>query len=84
MSHFLMTLLSVLFFYLRWKEEAKSITTKFQEKSKEHRAKINALKKENNDLNKELLECQQELTKYKIQDVTRYDKICILLCCIFV
>lgn len=84
MSHFLMTLLSVPFFYLRWKEEAKSITTKFQEKSKEHRAKINSLRKENNDLNKELLECQQELTKYKIQDVPRYDKICILLCCIFV
>ncbi|KAK2583161.1 hypothetical protein KPH14_009184 [Odynerus spinipes] len=58
----------------KWKDEAKSITTKFQEKSKEHRAKINALRKENNELHKELLECQQELTKHKIQDVPRCSK----------
>ncbi|KAL2731063.1 myosin-11-like [Vespula squamosa] len=53
----------------KWKEEAKSMTTKFQEKSKEHRAKINALRKENEELNKQLFSCQQELTK--VQSVPR-------------
>ncbi|XP_035737293.1 sodium channel and clathrin linker 1-like isoform X1 [Vespa mandarinia] len=55
----------------KWKEEAKSMTTKFQEKSKEHRAKINALRKENEELNKRLFSCQQELTKHKVQSVPR-------------
>ncbi|XP_043682837.1 sodium channel and clathrin linker 1-like isoform X2 [Vespula pensylvanica] len=55
----------------KWKEEAKSMTTKFQEKSKEHRAKINALRKENEELNKQLFSCRQELTKHKIQSVPR-------------
>ncbi|XP_046835990.1 sodium channel and clathrin linker 1-like isoform X4 [Vespa crabro] len=63
----------------KWKEEAKSMTTKFQEKSKEHRAKINALRKENEELNKRLFSCQQELTKHKVQSVPRYVKIFILL-----
>lgn len=55
------------------------MTIKFQEKSKEHRAKINALRKENEELNKRLFSCRQELTKHKIQSVPRYVKIFISL-----
>lgn len=47
------------------------MTIKFQEKSKEHRAKINALRKENEELNKRLFSCRQELIKHKVQSVPR-------------
>ncbi|KAG7198609.1 hypothetical protein KM043_005970 [Ampulex compressa] len=48
----------------KWSDEAKSLTERFQAKTKELRSKINILRKENNELNKELLVCRQQLIGY--------------------
>ncbi|XP_043472398.1 rho-associated protein kinase 1-like [Leptopilina heterotoma] len=57
----------------RWKNEAKTLTSKFQTRSKELRSKINALRKENDNLNKELLSCRENLARYRVQAIHRYD-----------
>ena len=56
---------------IRWRDEAKSLTVKFQGKSKELRGKMNTLQKENNELHKELLNCKQQLAQHAIQDIQR-------------
>ncbi|XP_033215601.1 autophagy-related protein 23-like [Belonocnema kinseyi] len=58
----------------KWKEEAKLLTTKFQTRSKELRSKINALKKENDELNRELLSCRQQLARCRVQAIHRLDQ----------
>lgn len=57
----------------RWKNEAKTLTSKFQTRSKELRSKINALRKENDNLNKELLSCRENLARYRVQAIHRHD-----------
>ena len=56
----------------KWRDEAKCLTGKFQGKAKELRSKIIALQKENNELSKELLICNQQLTQYTLQDIQRF------------
>ncbi|XP_012288589.1 paramyosin [Orussus abietinus] len=58
----------------KWKAEAKSLTSSFQMKSKELRRKINALRKENEELNKELLACRYQLTQCRVKAIHRYDQ----------
>ncbi|XP_076760674.1 uncharacterized protein LOC143429110 [Xylocopa sonorina] len=58
----------------KWRDEAKSLTVKFQGKSKELRGKINSLQKENNELNKELLICKQQLAQDAMQDIQRFNE----------
>ncbi|XP_031839651.2 uncharacterized protein LOC116430106 [Nomia melanderi] len=57
----------------KWRDEAKSLTIKFQGKVKELRSKINALQKENNELSTELLTCKQQLAQYTLQDIQRFN-----------
>lgn len=57
----------------RWKNEAKSLTAKFQIRSKELRSKINALRKENDKLNKELLSCREHLSICRYQAIHKFD-----------
>lgn len=57
--------------HFRWRDEAKSLTVKFQGKSKELRGKINFLQKENNELNRELLTCKQQLAQHAIEDIQK-------------
>ncbi|XP_076236872.1 uncharacterized protein LOC143180793 isoform X2 [Calliopsis andreniformis] len=56
----------------KWRDEAKSLTAKFQGKAKELRAKISILQKENNELSKELLTCKQQLAQFTLEDIQRY------------
>lgn len=58
----------------KWRDEAKSLTVKFQGKSKELRGKMNTLQKENNELHKELLNCKQQLAQHAIQDIQRINE----------
>ena len=58
-------------FCFRWKNEAKLLATKFQTRSKELRSKINALQKENDELNRELLSCRQQLARCRLQAIHR-------------
>ena len=58
----------------KWRDEAKCLTGKFQGKAKELRSKIIALQKENNELSKELLTCNQQLTQYTLQDIQRFNE----------
>ncbi|XP_008558396.1 uncharacterized protein LOC103578921 [Microplitis demolitor] len=45
----------------RWKEEAQSLANKFQNRYKELRSKVNMLKNENEELNKELMTYRQQI-----------------------
>ncbi|KOC64870.1 Laminin subunit alpha-2 [Habropoda laboriosa] len=56
----------------KWRDEAKTLTVKFQGKSKELKNKISALQQENNELNKELLTCKQQLAYNTMEDIQRY------------
>lgn len=58
----------------KWRDEAKSLTVKFQGKSKELRGRMNTLQKENNELHKELLNCKQQLAQHAIQDIQRINE----------
>ncbi|XP_060817252.1 sodium channel and clathrin linker 1-like isoform X1 [Bombus pascuorum] len=58
----------------KWRDEAKSLTVKFQGKSKELRGKINFLQKENNELNRELLTCKQQLAQHAIEDIQKFNE----------
>ncbi|CAL7936693.1 unnamed protein product [Xylocopa violacea] len=58
----------------KWRDEAKSLTVKFQGKSKELRGKISSLQKENNELNRELLICKQQLAQDAMQDIQRFNE----------
>lgn len=57
----------------RWRDEAKSLTTRFQGKTKELRSKISALQKENNELNKELNICKQQAAQFRTEDIQKYN-----------
>ncbi|XP_076276869.1 uncharacterized protein LOC143207363 [Lasioglossum baleicum] len=57
----------------KWRDEAKSLTVKFQGKSKELRSKISSLQKENNELSTELLTCKQQLAQQTLQDIQRFN-----------
>jgi len=59
------------FFILRWRDEAKSLTARFQVKSKELRGKVGSLRKENAELHKTLLLCKQQFTQFKT-DTTQH------------
>ena len=56
----------------RWKDEAKSLAMKFQSRTKELRGKINDLRVENEELNKELLVCRQQLAHCRVEVLHRY------------
>ncbi|XP_017890819.1 coiled-coil domain-containing protein 18-like [Ceratina calcarata] len=58
----------------RWRDEAKSLTVKFQLRSKEFRSKINVLQKENNELNEKLVNCKQQLAQQAVQDIQRFNE----------
>ncbi|XP_043289070.1 citron Rho-interacting kinase-like [Venturia canescens] len=58
----------------RWKDEAKSLTAKFQTRSKEFRDKINILRNENEELNKELLISRQQLANCRLEAINRFDQ----------
>ncbi|XP_015593080.1 nucleoprotein TPR [Cephus cinctus] len=58
----------------KWKEEAKSIAASFQRRSKELKSKLNALRKENEELNRELLGCRQQLARCRVEVLHRYDQ----------
>jgi len=58
-------------FILRWRDEAKSLTTRFQVKSKELRGKISSLRKENAELHKAFLICKQQFTQFRT-DATQH------------
>lgn len=47
--------------HYRWKEEAQSLADKFQSRYKELRSKVSVLKNENEELNKELVSCRQQI-----------------------
>ncbi|KAL6259190.1 hypothetical protein P5V15_009109 [Pogonomyrmex californicus] len=51
----------------KWRDEAKSLTVRFQVKSKELRGKISSLRKENAELQKALLLCKQQFKTDIIQ-----------------
>ncbi|XP_036147205.1 interaptin isoform X2 [Monomorium pharaonis] len=53
----------------RWRDEAKSLTARFQVKSKELRGKISSLRKENAELHKALLLCKQQFTPLKMDTI---------------
>lgn len=57
----------------RWRDEAKLLTAKFQGKTKELKSKISALRKENNELSTELLTCKQEMARYTLRDIQRFN-----------
>lgn len=57
-------------YVLRWRDEAKSLTARFQVKSKELRGKINSLKKDNAELQKTLLMCKQ--FTHKADNINRF------------
>lgn len=52
-------------FILRWRDEAKSLTARFQVKSKELHGKVKSLRKENAELHKALLLYKQQFTQFK-------------------
>ncbi|CAK9826082.1 Laminin subunit alpha-2 [Anthophora retusa] len=58
----------------KWRDEAKSLTMKFQGKSKELKNKISILQQENNELNKELLTCKQQLAYNAMEDIQRFNE----------
>ncbi|CAK9804378.1 Laminin subunit alpha-2 [Anthophora quadrimaculata] len=58
----------------KWRDEAKSLTVKFQGKSKELKNKISILQQENNELNKELLTCKQQLAYNAMEDIQRFNE----------
>ncbi|XP_017790547.1 PREDICTED: protein Hook homolog 3-like [Habropoda laboriosa] len=58
----------------KWRDEAKTLTVKFQGKSKELKNKISALQQENNELNKELLTCKQQLAYNTMEDIQRFNE----------
>nr|XP_034170826.1 golgin subfamily A member 6-like protein 6 isoform X1 [Osmia lignaria] len=58
----------------RWRDEAKSLTVKFQRRTKELRSKINALQKENTELQTELLTCKQQLAQDAIHSIQRFNE----------
>ncbi|XP_070521183.1 sodium channel and clathrin linker 1 [Cardiocondyla obscurior] len=53
----------------RWRDEAKSLTVRFQIKSKELRGKIKLLQNENAELHKTLLLCKQEFAQFKTDTI---------------
>ncbi|XP_011684580.1 PREDICTED: cingulin-like [Wasmannia auropunctata] len=53
----------------RWRDEAKSLTARFQVKSKELRGKVSSLRTENTDLHKALLLCKQQLTQFRADTI---------------
>lgn len=59
-----MTKFDLFNFILRWRDEAKSLTVRFQVKSKELRGKIKSLRKENVELQKALLICKQQFIQF--------------------
>ncbi|XP_003702270.2 uncharacterized protein LOC100879368 [Megachile rotundata] len=58
----------------KWRDEAKSLTVKFQGRTKELRGKINSLQKENNELYTELLTCKQQLAQNAVHDIQRLNE----------
>ncbi|XP_032663702.1 myosin-11-like [Odontomachus brunneus] len=56
----------------KWREEAKSLTARFQIKSKELRGKISLLRKENTELHQALLACKQQFTQYRMDTIHSY------------
>ncbi|XP_074110027.1 uncharacterized protein LOC141534531 [Cotesia typhae] len=58
----------------KWKEEAQSLADKFQSRYKELRSKVNILKNENEELNKELVTCRQQIVAVqRAHLMERYD-----------
>lgn len=55
----------------RWKEEAKALATSFQKRVRELRGKISALRKENDELNRELLACRHQLAQCRVKAIRR-------------
>ncbi|XP_011868070.1 PREDICTED: sodium channel and clathrin linker 1-like [Vollenhovia emeryi] len=55
----------------RWRDEAKSLTARFQVKSKELRGRVKSLRKENVELHKALLLCKQQFTQFGTDTVQR-------------
>ncbi|XP_046493376.1 sodium channel and clathrin linker 1 isoform X2 [Neodiprion pinetum] len=58
----------------KWKEEAKRLTSSFRKRLKELRAKVIALQKENEELNKELLASRYQLAEFREKMIHRYDQ----------
>ncbi|XP_046434622.1 sodium channel and clathrin linker 1-like isoform X1 [Neodiprion fabricii] len=58
----------------KWKEEAKRLTSSFRKRLKELRAKVIALQKENEELNKELLASRYQLAEFRERMIHRYDQ----------
>ncbi|XP_058791402.1 uncharacterized protein LOC131664373 [Phymastichus coffea] len=56
----------------KWKEEANSLTEKFQKRTQDFKSKINILQKQNNDLARELLFYQQLLARCNAQIVQKF------------
>ncbi|CAD6207911.1 GSCOCG00003169001-RA-CDS [Cotesia congregata] len=58
----------------KWKEEAQSLADKFQSRYKELRSKVSILKNENEELNKELVTCRQQIVAVqRAHLMERYD-----------
>jgi len=70
-----MTKFGLFDFISRWRDEAKSLTARFQVKSKELRGKINSLRKENAELHKTLFLCKQQFTQFRTDTIQHRYKI---------
>ncbi|XP_011497806.1 PREDICTED: intracellular protein transport protein USO1-like [Ceratosolen solmsi marchali] len=58
----------------KWKEEANSLTSKFEKRTEEFKTKISILQKQNDNLTRELLFYQQLLARCNTQFVENYNR----------